>query len=101
MIERWEEGVEVVYAQRRTRKDTPFKRATAWGFYWVLDRLASIQIPRNVGDFRLMDARVVAEISRYREHDRFLRGIVAHVASARRRSSSTATSASRARPATR
>lgn len=79
MIERWEEGVEVVYAQRRTRKDTPFKRATAWGFYWVLDRLASIQIPRNVGDFRLMDARVVTEISRYREHDRFLRGIVAHV----------------------
>ncbi|MCG8151099.1 glycosyltransferase [Pimelobacter simplex] len=79
MIERWEAGVDVVYAQRRTRKDTPFKRATAWGFYWVLDRLASIEIPRNVGDFRLMDARVVAEVSRYREHDRFLRGIVAHV----------------------
>ncbi|WP_082605720.1 glycosyltransferase family 2 protein [Nocardioides sp. Root190] len=79
MIERWEAGVEVVYAQRRTRKDTPFKRATAWGFYWALDRLASIEIPRNVGDFRLMDAKVVAEISRYREHDRFLRGIVAHV----------------------
>lgn len=79
MIDRWEEGVEVVYAQRRTRKDTAFKRATAWGFYWVLDRLASIEIPRNVGDFRLMDARVVAEVARYREHDRFLRGIVAHV----------------------
>lgn len=79
MIERWEQGVDVVYAQRRTRKDTPFKRATAWGFYWALDRLASTQIPRNVGDFRLMDARVVAEVSRYREHDRFLRGIVAHV----------------------
>ncbi|MBM9461082.1 glycosyltransferase family 2 protein [Nocardioides sp. zg-536] len=79
MIERWEAGAEVVYAQRRTRKDTAFKRATAWGFYWVLDRLASIEIPRNVGDFRLMDARVVAEVARYREHDRFLRGIVAHV----------------------
>ncbi|MCX6400391.1 MAG: glycosyltransferase family 2 protein [Propionibacteriales bacterium] len=79
MIGRWEDGVDVVYAQRRTRKDTPFKRFTAFGFYWVLDRLASIEIPRNVGDFRLMDARVVAEIARYREHDRFLRGIVAHV----------------------
>lgn len=79
MIGRWEDGVDVVYAQRRTRKDTPFKRVTAFGFYWVLDRLASIEIPRNVGDFRLMDARVVAEIARYREHDRFLRGIVAHV----------------------
>ncbi|GAA4814313.1 glycosyltransferase family 2 protein [Nocardioides caeni] len=79
MIERWEAGAEVVFAQRRTRKDTAFKRATAWGFYWVLDRMAAVEIPRNVGDFRLMDARVVAEISRYREHDRFLRGIVAHV----------------------
>ncbi|WP_435772055.1 glycosyltransferase family 2 protein [Nocardioides sp. SYSU DS0651] len=79
MIERWEHGVEVVYAQRRTRKDSAFKRATAWVFYWALDRLASIEIPRNVGDFRLMDARVVAEVVRYREHDRFLRGIVAHV----------------------
>jgi polyisoprenyl-phosphate glycosyltransferase len=79
LIERWESGADVVYAQRRTRKDSAFKRATAWGFYWALDRLASIEIPRNVGDFRLMDARVVAEIARYREHDRFLRGIVAHV----------------------
>lgn len=79
MIACWESGADVVYAQRRTRKDSAFKRASAWGFYWVLDRLASTEIPRNVGDFRLMDARVVAEIARYREHDRFLRGIVAHV----------------------
>jgi len=79
MIEMWEGGVDVVYAQRRSRKDSVFKRSTAWLFYWTLDRLASIEIPRNVGDFRLMDAKVVAEVSRYREHERFLRGIVAHV----------------------
>jgi glycosyltransferase involved in cell wall biosynthesis len=79
MIARWEDGIEVVYAQRRSRQDSVFKRATAFGFYWALDRLASIAIPRNVGDFRLMDARVVTEVTRYREHDRFLRGIVAHV----------------------
>jgi len=79
MIEMWESGVDVVYAQRRTRKDTWFKRLTAYCFYWVLGRLASIEIPRNTGDFRLMDARVVAEVARYREHGRFLRGIVAHV----------------------
>jgi glycosyltransferase involved in cell wall biosynthesis len=79
MIAMWEDGVDVVYAQRRTRRDTLFKRSTAYGFYWLLDKLASTEIPRNVGDFRLMDRRVVAEVSRYREHDRFLRGIVAHV----------------------
>jgi glycosyltransferase involved in cell wall biosynthesis len=79
MIAMWEDGVDVVYAQRRTRRDSVFKRSTAYAFYWVLDKLASTEIPRNVGDFRLMDRRVVAEVARYREHDRFLRGIVAHV----------------------
>ncbi|WP_110205123.1 glycosyltransferase family 2 protein [Nocardioides daejeonensis] len=79
MIGMWEGGVDVVYAQRRSRQDSVFKRSTAWLFYWTLDRLASIEIPRNVGDFRLMDRKVVAEVSRYREHERFLRGIVAHV----------------------
>lgn len=79
LIEAWESGVDVAYAQRRTRQDPPFKRGTAFAFYWLLRRLASVDIPRNVGDFRLMDRKVVAEVVRYREHDRFLRGIVAHV----------------------
>ena len=79
MIEMWEDGVDVVYGQRRTRQDTRFKRGTAWAFYWVLDRLADTEIPRNTGDFRLMDRKVVAEVAKYREQDRFLRGIVAHV----------------------
>jgi glycosyltransferase involved in cell wall biosynthesis len=79
MLDLWEDGVDVVYGQRRSRKDTVFKRTTAYVFYWALDRVASIEIPRNVGDFRLMDAKVVAEVARYREHGRFLRGIVAHV----------------------
>ena len=61
LIATWENGADVVYAQRRTRRDGWFKRASAFGFYWVLERLASSEIPRNVGDFRLMDRRVVAE----------------------------------------
>jgi glycosyltransferase involved in cell wall biosynthesis len=79
LIETWESGVDVAYAQRRTRKDSTFKKGTAHLFYWLLTRLASVDIPRNVGDFRLMDHQVVAEVNRYREHDRFLRGIVSHV----------------------
>lgn len=79
MIERWEAGADVVYAQRQTRRDPLFKRATAAAFYYLLDRVADTPIPRNVGDFRLMDARVVAEVVKYREHNRFLRGIVANV----------------------
>jgi dolichol-phosphate mannosyltransferase len=79
LIETWEAGADVAYAQRRTRRDSPFKKGSAYLFYWLLTRLASVEIPRNVGDFRLMDRRVLAEVIRYREHDRFLRGIVAHV----------------------
>jgi dolichol-phosphate mannosyltransferase len=79
LVERWEAGADVAYAQRRTRKDGPFKRTSAHAFYWLLSRLASIEIPRNVGDFRLLDRRVVLELRRYREHHRFLRGLVSYV----------------------
>lgn len=79
LIERWQEGADVVYAERRTRKDSLFKRASAHLFYWLLSRLASIDIPRNTGDFRLIDRRVVLELRKYREHSRFVRGLVAYV----------------------
>ncbi len=79
LIDRWERGGDVVYAQRRSRRDGVFKRFSAWLFYWVLAKLATTPIPRNVGDFRIMDRRVVVEVKRYREQTRFLRGIVAHV----------------------
>jgi glycosyltransferase involved in cell wall biosynthesis len=79
MLVAWEAGADVVYAQRRTRQDTWFKRTSASAFYWLLDQVSDVDIPRDVGDFRLMDRRVVAEVARYREHDRFLRGIVAQV----------------------
>ncbi|HEX7717465.1 MAG TPA: glycosyltransferase family 2 protein [Marmoricola sp.] len=79
LIKVWEGGADVVYAQRRARRDGWFKRSTASAFYWLLERLASAEIPRNVGDFRLMDRRVVAEVAKFREQNRFLRGIVASV----------------------
>ena len=79
LVAKWEEGVDVVYAQRRSRDDSRFKRATANGYYRVLTRLASIDIPRNTGDFRLMDRRVILELRRYREQNRFMRGLVSHV----------------------
>lgn len=79
LVQRWEAGADVVYAQRRSRKDTVFKRATAHAFYALLSRLASIEIPRDAGDFRLLDQRVVHELRRYREHHRFLRGLVSYV----------------------
>lgn len=79
LIKKWEEGFEVVYAQRRSRKDTFFKKLTAKWFYITLQKLAEIDIPRNTGDFRLMDRKVVNELNKFREHNRFLRGMVSYV----------------------
>jgi len=79
LLNKWEEGFDVVYAQRRTRKDSFFKRFTASAFYITLDKLADIRIPRNTGDFRLVDKRVVDELKKFKEHNRFLRGMVSYV----------------------
>lgn len=79
LVRAWEGGADVAYAQRRTRKDTWFKRTTASNYYRILRTLSDIDIPENTGDFRLMDRRVVDEVKKYREVDRYLRGMVSHV----------------------
>jgi len=79
LIEKWEEGYDVVYAQRRSRKDSLFKKVTAKCFYLALQKLADIDIPRDTGDFRLLDRKVVNQINKFRERDRFLRGLVSYV----------------------
>jgi len=79
LIDTWQEGYNVVYAQRRTRKDSLFKQLTAHGFYWILQRLTDIDIPRDTGDFRLIDRKVVDAINQFREHNRFLRGMISYV----------------------
>jgi glycosyltransferase involved in cell wall biosynthesis len=78
MIARWKEGYEVVYARRASREgDSAFKRWTAAVFYKLLGRLSSVDIPRDVGDFRLVDRRVVNIFRSMPEQDRFVRGMFA------------------------
>ena len=79
LIEKWEQGYDVAYAQRKSRKDTFFKKLTADMFYRTLQRLAEIDIPRNTGDFRLIDRKVVDEMKKFKEHNRFLRGMVSFI----------------------
>ena len=79
LIKKWEEGYEVVYAQRRSRKDKKFKKITAHAYYWLLSRLTEIDIPRNTGDFRLIDRKVVDALKQFNEHNRFLRGLVSYI----------------------
>lgn len=79
MIEKWEEGYDVVYGKRTHRAgETFFKKVTAWGYYRVLRALGGSYIPKDTGDFRLIDKKV-ADVLRndMREHNRFLRGMTA------------------------
>lgn len=78
-MHKWSEGYQVVYAQRRSRKDGFFKRVSASFFYILLQKAASINIPRNTGDFRLVDRKVIDALKQFKEHDRFLRGLVSYV----------------------
>ena len=78
LVAKWHDGYDVAYAQRRSRKDGFFKKATADLFYRTLNVLSDIDIPRNTGDFRLISRKVLEHIRRYPEHDRFLRGMISH-----------------------
>jgi len=76
MVEKWREGFDVVYAQRKSRAgESRFKLMTASLFYKMMSRLAAIDLPRNVGDFRLIDRKALDAFRSMREQDRFVRGM--------------------------
>lgn len=78
MLEKWEQGFEVVLARRADRSSDGFlKRQSAEGFYRVMNRLSEVKIPDNVGDFRLMDRRVVEVVASLPESRRFMKGLFA------------------------
>jgi dolichol-phosphate mannosyltransferase len=80
MVAKWREGYDVVYAQRRERAgETLVKRGVAKAGYAFINRFSDVEIPRDTGDFRLLDRKVVAELARFKEAHGFLRGLVALV----------------------
>lgn len=80
MIEQWQQGYQVVYAQRIKRhQESYLKRITAYAFYRILRYLADIDIPTDTGDFCLMDRKVVDVINAMPERNRYIRGLRAWV----------------------
>ena len=80
LIQKWREGYEVVYAQRKHRDgETLVKKLVAKVGYGLIDRFGDVKIPRDTGDFRLLDRRVIEELKRFPEAHGFLRGLVALV----------------------
>ncbi len=78
MIGRWREGYDIVYARRKKREgETVFKKATAALFYRLLNKLSNVDIPQDVGDFRLVDRKVMDAFRAMPEQDRFVRGMFA------------------------
>ena len=77
MVAKWREGVDIVYARRTSRVDTRFKRVTADLYYRLLAQASDVEIPRKVGDFRLLDKSVLKSLVRLGEHAQYLRGMVA------------------------
>lgn len=80
LVEQWRLGFDVVVAQRSSRRgETLVKKIVAKVGYAVINRFSEVPIPRDTGDFRLLDRRAVDELKRFPETNGFLRGLVALV----------------------
>lgn len=80
MIKFWEDGNEVIYGKRKTRPgESVFKLLTAKMFYDFLNSMSEVDIPKNTGDFRLVDRKVVDVVNSLPEHNKFLRGLFSWV----------------------
>lgn len=80
MLKLWENGNEVIYGKRKAREgESKFKLLTAKMFYKTLNVLSDVDIPKDTGDFRLVDKKVVDVINSLPEHNKFLRGLFSWV----------------------
>ena len=80
MMDKWKEGIDVIYAVRNTRDDqhTLYVNLVSW-FYRLINWGGRFDIPRNAGDFRLMDRKVVDALLSLPEANRFMKGLYAWV----------------------
>ncbi len=80
MIKEWSDGYDVVYGQRKKRAgESLSKKFFAFAFYRIFEKIAGLQVPKDTGDFRLMDRRAVDALQSLRERHRFVRGMVSWI----------------------
>ncbi|GKX65419.1 glycosyltransferase family 2 protein [Inconstantimicrobium mannanitabidum] len=80
LVAKWQEGYDVVYAKRKQRKgETWFKLFTAKCFYKFLHSMSEVEIPKDTGDFRLIDRKVGEVFKNMPERNRFIRGMMSWV----------------------
>lgn len=73
----WQQGYQVVYGIRRKRQEGPIINAIRKLGYWVIDKISEYPIPRNAGDFRLIDRKVINVLQQYKSSNPYLRGLIA------------------------
>ena len=80
LIREWQNGYDVVYAQRTHRKgESLLKRTTAHFFYRIIQRISKIAIPEDTGDFRILSRRAVNALNTFNEQHRFMKGLFAWI----------------------
>lgn len=77
LVEKWQEGYDIVQAVRTATEDAGFvKRATSSGYYAVINAISDSPVQPGGSDFRLLDRKALLTFRRFREHSRFIRGII-------------------------
>lgn len=75
MLKWWEEGYDDVYAQRRSSRESWFKKKTSQWYYAMLQNLTRVPIQKNTGDFRLLDRTCIEALRKMRESERNTKGL--------------------------
>ncbi len=80
LLRKWQDGYDVVYAQRESRAgESVTKKATAYAFYRLIQRMSRVKIPADTGDFRLLSRRALDALKQLREQHRFMKGLFAWI----------------------
>lgn len=80
MLDKWNEGYDDVYAKRRSRgEESWLRRKLSLTFYKILQKSTDIDIPENVGDFRLLDRKCIEALKNIRESERYTKGLFCYI----------------------
>lgn len=80
MVEKWEEGYQIVHGRRIKRKgESVFKKVTASVYYALLAKITKVPVPRNTGDFKLYDRVAVDTLLKLPERDKYIRGLASWI----------------------
>lgn len=79
LIKKIEKGFDIIYARRKDRHEGFFKKVTADIYYKIINKFSDVKIPKNVGDFRIINSKVLNEIKKINQKDLYIRGAIANM----------------------